>query len=737
MDWEKTQKELELIKISEDAAPREYVESIINTVREPLIVLDQDLRVVTASRSFYKVFKVTPEETMGQLIYDLGNKQWDIPKLRELLETILPQKATFDNYEVEHDFADIGRRVMLLNARQIQRVSGKERIILLAIEDITKRKQAEEALRESRELYQTFLESTMDMVLLKDDELRHIMVNKRLLDFMGKEKNEIIGKTDAELLPQSIAQVCRQTDMEVIQSGAIVMAEEPMHGGIYETRKFPVSIGGGKVGVGAYIRDITDRKLVEEELKEKDKFVESIVQSSAIATFVINSEHKVIYWNMACEDLTGIKSKDLLGTSDHWKAFYDHPRLCVADIIIENKFNEMTNLYEVYARSVLMPDGIHAEDWYPNLGGKNRYIVFDAAPIRDDNGKLIAAIETLQDITERKRAEEQLKYERQRFSFLSENAPFGMAMIDKDGNFVYINPKFKEIFGYSLSEIPDGRTWFKKAYPDSAYRQTVIAAWVEDLKAVGPGEKRPRVFTVTCKDGKEKIINLISVQMETGAHIMTCEDITSRKHAEEELQHTMEKLRKSLAGTIQALSSTIETRDPYTAGHQRKVSNLARTIAKEMGLPNDTVENIRMAGIIHDIGKISVPAEILSKPGKISDIEMSLVRVHSQSGYDILKDVGLPYPIAEIVLQHHERLDGSGYPQGLKNGQILLEAKIISVADVVEAIFSFRPYRPGFGIDVALKEIEKNKCILYDEKVVEACVKLFREKGFTFEPTAS
>ncbi len=144
-----------------------------------------------------------------------------------------------------------------------------------------------------------------------------------------------------------------------------------------------------------------------------------------------------------------------------------------------------------------------------------------------------------------------------------------------------------------------------------------------------------------------------------------------------------------------------------------------------------------MAGIIHDIGKISIPAEILVNPGKISVIEMSLIRVHSQSGYDILKDVELPYPIAETVLQHHERLNGSGYPQGFKNDQILLEAKIISIADVVEAISSHRPYRPALGIDVALQEIEKNKDILYDTEAVEMCLKLFREKGFKFEITES
>jgi len=156
-----------------------------------------------------------------------------------------------------------------------------------------------------------------------------------------------------------------------------------------------------------------------------------------------------------------------------------------------------------------------------------------------------------------------------------------------------------------------------------------------------------------------------------------------------------------------------------------------------MGLPNDAVDAIRMAGIIHDIGKISVPAEILVKPGKISDIEMSLIKIHSQTGYDILKDVGLPCLVAEIVLQHHERLDGSGYPQGLKGDQILLEARIVSVADVVEATASHRPYRPAKGIDAALQEIEDNAGILYDRAVTGACVKLFREKRFTFEPMES
>ena len=170
----------------------------------------------------------------------------------------------------------------------------------------------------------------------------------------------------------------------------------------------------------------------------------------------------------------------------------------------------------------------------------------------------------------------------------------------------------------------------------------------------------------------------------------------------------------------------------YTAGHQQRVSQLTTAIAKELNLSQDMVEGIRVASLIHDIGKISIPTEILSKTTTLSDIEFNLIKVHSQVGHDILKAIDFSYPVAQIVLQHHEKIDGSGYPDNLKGNEILLEAKIICVADVVEAISSYRPYRPALGIDAALKEISKNKGILYDPEVGNACLKLFKKKNFNF-----
>jgi putative nucleotidyltransferase with HDIG domain len=211
-------------------------------------------------------------------------------------------------------------------------------------------------------------------------------------------------------------------------------------------------------------------------------------------------------------------------------------------------------------------------------------------------------------------------------------------------------------------------------------------------------------------------------------HVMA--GIIERKRAEEERQQGVDRLRKALGGTVKAIASMVETRDPYTAGHQRRVADLARTIATEIGLKSDRIEGLRIAGMIHDIGKIAVPAEILSKPTKLTAIEFGLIKNHVQAGYDILKDIEFSWPVARIVHEHHEKIDGSGYPCNLSGQETLIESKILTVADVVEAMASHRPYRPGLGINAALDEIAKNRGTLYEPEIVDACLKLFNEKGY-------
>jgi putative nucleotidyltransferase with HDIG domain len=209
-------------------------------------------------------------------------------------------------------------------------------------------------------------------------------------------------------------------------------------------------------------------------------------------------------------------------------------------------------------------------------------------------------------------------------------------------------------------------------------------------------------------------------------------DVSDLKFSEAKLQGSYEKLKAALDSTIQAISKIVESRDPFTSGHQERVSRLATVIAEEMGLSEELIASIRMAATLHDVGKINVPAEILSKPSKLNPIEISMIRIHPEVGYNILKSIEFPYPVSLIVLQHHERMDGSGYPAGMSGENILLEARIMAVADVVEAMVSHRPYRPGFDIEKAMEEISLHRGILYDGNVTDTCLKLFREKRFHF-----
>ena len=330
----------------------------------------------------------------------------------------------------------------------------------------------------------------------------------------------------------------------------------------------------------------------------------------------------------------------------------------------------------------------------------------------------------------RKKAEETLRESEERYRIAIEHSNDGIAIVQGDEH-IYVNRKFVEMFGYDRPDELVGKPISMIVDPrDREGLAEINRGRREGLPVPGKYE-----FRGVRKNGECIYVEVSAANTLYHGEIVSLayfRDVTYRKKAEEELRSSYEQVRKTMGSAIQAMSVTVEMRDPYTSGHQKRVSLLARGIAEEMGMTDHEVEGIRVAGIIHDIGKISVPAEILSKPARLSDIEFDLIKCHSQSGFDILRELEFPWPLAEIVLQHHERLDGSGYPKHLKNGTILPQARIIAVADVVEAIASHRPYRPALGVDVALREIEEKKDILYDPAVVDTCLRLFKEKGFTF-----
>ena len=363
--------------------------------------------------------------------------------------------------------------------------------------------------------------------------------------------------------------------------------------------------------------------------------------------------------------------------------------------------------------------------------------------VRERSAELAKANEDLQaELTDRKRAEEALKASEAQYRLLAEHMTDIVWMMDLDLNVTWLSPSAVKARGFSVDEIA-ALPLDRQLTPESLGKAVNWLGNLMRLEKDGlllsePGGILSRELEFYCKDGRTIVLDCIfqfirDEQGKATGILGEGRDITARKRAEETLKHTLESLRNALNTTIQVMVSAVEARDPYTAGHQVRSAGLARAIATEMGLSEDRINGIRMAGSIHDIGKLSIPAEILSKPKKLSEIEFSLIKEHPRSGYEMLKDVESPWPLAEIVYQHHERMDGSGYPRNLKGDDILMEARILAVADVVEAMASHRPYRPALGLTAALEEIENNKGTLYDADAVDVCLRLFREKGFQLE----
>jgi len=305
---------------------------------------------------------------------------------------------------------------------------------------------------------------------------------------------------------------------------------------------------------------------------------------------------------------------------------------------------------------------------------------------------------------------------------------------DKNLAFLGCNAAFARDAGFADPQDIVGKNDFQMGWREQAeiYRRddrAVIESGCSKLFIEEP-QTTPAGDTITLLSSK---LPLRNANGEITGVLGTYMDITDRKRAENDLKQSFILLRELLVGSIKAMASVVESRDPYTAGHQKRVAGLAQAIASEMRLSPHQMEGLRMAAAIHDLGKIAVPAEILSKPTRLSKLEYELIKIHPQAAHDILKDIAFPWPIARIILEHHERMDGSGYPRGLRGEAMLLESRIIAVADVVEAMASHRPYRPTLGIGAALEEIERNKGLLYDADVVSACLALFRDKGYCLE----
>jgi PAS domain S-box-containing protein/putative nucleotidyltransferase with HDIG domain len=591
--------------------------------------------------------------------------------------------------------------------------SGKPTGFIGIVNDITERKQAEEQ-------YRTLVEKASDIVFRTDDSGHFTFVNPVTLRITGYSEEEILGKHYKILIRSD---KFKET-ITLLANQLINKTQNTYH-------EFPIFTKDGReiwlgqntqllveddqvTGFQAVARDVTERKKAEEELKKEQLFNTAILDSVPGILYLYDETGHLVHWNKQNEEVTGYSSEELKGM--HVLDWFGGVEPDTSNII--NSIEAvMKNGHSMIEARIINKSG-------------------HAIPMILTGVKLAIAGEDYLlgigiDITDRKKAEEALKNSEEKYRNIFEKAVEGIYQTTIEGRIITANAAIARMAGYDSPEelMESVKDIGTQLYVHPKDRKRFME--IREAKGFVDG------FEVEFykKDGSKfwVVINARTVKDEQGKILYIeglIEDITIRKYAEEQLHQTLDSLRKSVDATIQVMVAAIEMRDPYTAGHQIRTADLARAIATEMGLPKDKIDGIRMAGSIHDIGKLSIPAEILSKPTKLTDIEFSLIKEHSRSGYEMLKDVESPWSLADIVYQHHERMDGSGYPRNLKGDEILIEARIMAVADVVEAMASHRPYRPGLGIDAALAEIERNKGTHYDNTVADACLRLFREKGY-------
>ncbi|HSM98990.1 MAG TPA: HD domain-containing phosphohydrolase, partial [Gallionella sp.] len=481
---------------------------------------------------------------------------------------------------------------------------------------------------------------------------------------------------------------------------------------------YPVIKEGHTHGAVVTFLDITEQLRVKDELKQSQALLGSIVENIPAMVFLKRAgDLRFELFNRAGEELLGYSRNDLLGKNDH-------------DLFPKEQADSFTQKDRAVLESRRLLE--IAEEPIKTADGSEKWLHTFKVGLYDSAGQPTHLLGISADITAHKRMEDKLRESETRLAEAQHMAHLGHWQLVHKTNELEWSDEIYRIFEIDPHQF--GATY--EAFLDCIHpddREAVNRVYTDSLRDHSPYQIEHRL---QMKDGRVKYV---LEQCETSydgsgkplRSLGTIQDVTASKLAEHALREQHRVLGKALEGTIHTVSMAVELRDPYTAGHQRRVAELACAIAREMGLDNERIEGIRLGATIHDIGKIGIPAEILSKPTRLTPIELQVVREHAVMGFNILKDVKFPWPVAGIAYQHHERMDGSGYPQGLKGEAISLEARIVAVADVIESMASHRPYRAALGMPAALDEIVQNRGRLYDAQVVDACRQVL-DGGFQF-----
>lgn len=564
---------------------------------------------------------------------------------------------------------------------------------------------------------QEILSSLGALVFTKDNGCRYTYANAPTCAWLAHPLSEVVGQDDSKFFDADNVKRIQAVDRMVMATGEKhVNQEKLILSGSGQTRdyltvKAPLFNKDRQVvGVCGVAMDVTDRVMFEQQLSQSRQLLETVLDNVGAHIYMKAEDGRYLYANRFFLESANLTLDQVLGRKD-------------TDLFpISNLEALRTVDAQVFATGQLL----QVEEQLVDANGVNQHYWSTKLILKRD-GEPDCLIGLSTPISKLKAAEETLRQSESRFRALSDSSLIGIFQ-EEGGRLIYVNAALARIFGYTVEELTG--TDFMMLIPVEDHQK--VNALFQQLESQRTDSAQYEIRGL-CKNGELRNIEIYSVRLHLSdkpSVLCTLIDVTERNHAAQKLAIAYDNLEKSLEDTIATMAKIVEMRDPYTAGHQDRVAKLAVAIAQEMELQPELVKRLRMAAMIHNVGKVGIPADLLTRPRQLSTLEFEIMKNHVQLGYEIVKNMNLLQGVPDIIRQHHERMDGSGYPAGLKGNDILLEARILGVADTVVAMASHRLYRPSLGLEAALDEIIKGSGTRYDATVCEACLRLFQNKGY-------
>lgn len=780
-DLEETRKAM-LYMLEDLCESERRYKTVIQTAMNGFWLVDTEGHIRDVNDAYCRLTGYTRDELLAMHIQDVEAMEKPEETARHIQKI---REKGYDCFETRHRCKD-GRIVAIeVSVNYLALADGQ---FFAFIRDITGRKKTEDSLKETKERYQQVTELTSDfifkIIVTSDGQMVLESITQRFTDLTGYSPDEIRTSDAWQKKICADDRPILKGFFKVILSGqsgecklrAITKTGEVKWIRIFgrplwdEHKRHIVGIIGAGKDITEYIRADEEHKRLQGELVGQERFLEAVLQQMPVGIIVAEAPGGRLY-------LSNRKVAELLR-----HPFY--PSAAVEQYVQYKGFHPDGRQYMPeewpLARSVKTGEVVEGEEIdYLRGDGSHCWIEVYSGPIRNEQGQITGAIVSFFDVTKRKQALERIE---KLNTFLISIRKINEALVrSKDEVALFhvvcnsLTPVGFVRFAWiglleegSIDIKPIAHAGFEDGFLSSVTLRWDDAGYSASPAGIAVKTGKPCILTDIAKNQMyegwrsealkrgytacaalplkydEKSIGVFVVfsgtkEVISEEEILYLQEVVTdisigikSLRMERGLQQSYEKIRKTLNGTIDAIANICEKRDPYTSRHEKRVAQLACAIARKMRLSEDQIEGIRVTSYLHDIGKMEVPAEILSKPTRLTDIEFSLIKEHAQTGYEILKEVEFPWSVAQIVLQHQERLDGSGYPNGLKGKEIMLEARILAVADTIEAMSSHRPYRPALGLDMALKEITQKKGIFYDPAVVDACLTLFRRERFQF-----